>query len=196
MRYSKLLLLVSLFFMAISLKAQEDKVDKKDGMLRATAGIEPGILLNNGSLTTYISGLLEYHLQEKISVRGDISAYFNLKDSPLLANHGLYFGALYHFTDKAIFDPYIGLQPGIHLSRFRYNDDLGNGPYRSDFRVLPVASVVGGLNFYVSRFFNFYLSSRAVFGTFSGGGNPNSTALHELRITFGLGFNLSLKKKA
>lgn len=185
------LLLVSI----IDLWAQEDKVLSKDGMLRATAGIEPGILLNSGQLTTYISGLLEYHLQERVSVRGDVSMYFNLNNSSLLDNHGLYFGALYHFTDKALIDPYIGLQPGVHLSRFRYTDDLGTSNYRSNFRVLPVASIVGGLNCYVSRFFNFYISSRAVFGTFSGGGVPLSMPLHELRINFGLGFNLSLKKK-
>ncbi len=194
MKNSKILVLISLLLIGLSLKAQEDRVEKKDGMLRATAGIEPGVLLNSGNLTTYISGLLEYHLQERISVRGDISAYFNLKDSPLLSNHGLYFGALYHFSDRAIVDPYLGIQPGIHLTKFRYFDDSGAGPFRSEFRVLPVASIVGGVNFYVSRFFNFYISSRAVFGTFSGGANPLSQPLHELRISFGLGFNLGLKK--
>ena len=191
---SKILILTSLLFLGMSLKAQEDKVDKKDGMLRATAGIEPGVLLNSGNLTSYISGLLEYHLQEKVSVRGDVSIYFNLKDSPLLANHGLYFGAMYHFSNKAIVDPYIGLQPGIQLSRVSYLDNLGIGPQSSNFRVLPVASIIGGFNFYVSRFFNFYISSRAVFGTFSGGGAPLSMPLHELRINFGLGFNLATKK--
>jgi hypothetical protein len=192
----RLLFLICLFLISIiDLWAQEDKVLSKNGMLRATAGIEPGILLNSGQLTTYISGLLEYHLQERVSVRGDVSMYFNLNNSSLLNNHGLYFGALYHFTDKALIDPYIGLQPGVHLSRFRYTDDLGTSDYRSNFRVLPVASIVGGLNCYVSRFFNFYISSRAVFGTFSGGGAPLSMPLHELRINFGLGFNLSLKKK-
>lgn len=194
MSYSKILIITSLLLIGLSLKAQEDKVVKKDGMLRATAGIEPGILLNSGDLTTYISGLLEYHLQERISVRGDISAYFNLKDSPLLANHGLYFGALYHFTDKTIVDPYLGLQPGIQVSRFRYLDDSGAGPFRTDFRVLPVVSLVGGVNFYVSRYFNFFISSRAVFGTFSGGGAPLSIPMNELRVNFGLGFNLGLKK--
>ena len=190
----KILILISLLFIGITLKAQEDRVEKKDGMLRATAGIEPGILLNSGDLTTYISGLLEYHLQERISVRGDVSAYFNLKDSPLLSNHGLYFGAMYHFSDRAIVDPYLGIQPGIHLSRYRYFDDNGKGPFNTTFRVLPVTSIVGGVNFYVSRFFNFYIASRAVFATFSGGGNPLSQPLHELRISFGLGFNLGLKK--
>jgi len=194
MSYSKILIIASLLLIALSLKAQEDRVEKKDGMLRATAGIEPGVLLNSGNLTTYISGLLEYHLQERISVRGDVSAYFNLKDSPLLSNHGLYFGALYHFSNRAIVDPYLGLQPGIHLTKFRYFDDSGAGPFRTEFRVLPVASLVGGLNFYVSRFFNFYISSRAVFGTFSGGGAPLSIPMNELRVNFGLGFNLGLKK--
>lgn len=193
MSYLKILVIASLLLIGLSLKAQEDKVDKKDGMLRATAGIEPGFLLNSGNLTTYISGLLEFHVQERISVRGDVSAYFNLKDSPLLSNHGLYFGALYHFSDRAIVDPYIGIQPGIHLTKFRYFDDSGAGPFRTEFRVLPVASIVGGVNFYVSRFFNFYISSRAVFGTFSGGA-PLSQPLHELRISFGLGFNLGLNK--
>jgi hypothetical protein len=46
----------------------------------------------------------------------------------------------------------------------------------------------------VSRFFNFYISSRAVFGTFSGGGAPLSIPMNELRVNFGLGFNLGLKK--
>jgi hypothetical protein len=106
----------------------------------------------------------------------------------------LYFGALYHFSNRAIVDPYLGIQPGIHLTKFKYFDDSGAGPFRTEFRVLPVASLVGGLNFYVSRFFNFYISSRAVFGTFSGGGAPLSIPMNELRVNFGLGFNLGLKK--
>jgi hypothetical protein len=191
----RLLFLIFLSLISIiDLYAQEDRALKKDGMLRATAGIEPGILLNTGKMTTYISGLLEYHFQEKVSVRGDISMYFNLNNSSLLDNHGLYFGAFYHFTDKTLLDPFIGFQPGVHLSRFRYTDELGTTDLRSNFRVLPVASIVGGLNCYVSRFFNFYISSRAVFGTFSGGGVPLSMPLHELRINFGLGFNIGLKK--
>jgi hypothetical protein len=194
MKFHNIIFSILFLFGSTAMSAQEDKVIKKDGMLRATAGIEPGILLKSGILTTYISGLLEYHLQERVSVRGDISMQFNLNNSFLMDNHGLYFGALYHFSDKAIVDPYLGIQPGVHLSRVQYIDDLGYGPLPSKFRVLPVASIVGGVNFYVSRFFNFYVAGRAVFGTFSGAKAPSSIPLHEGRITFGLGFNIGLKK--
>ena len=117
-----------------------------------------------------------------------------MNNSDLKDNHGLYFGALYHFSDKAIVDPYLGFQPGVQLSRMSYVDDLGQGPMLSKFRMLPVASVVGGVNFYVSRFFNFYVAGRSVFGTFSGAKVPLSVPLHELRVTFGLGFNIGLKR--
>ena len=193
---NKIFGILAILLFAINLKAQEDKLLKKDGLLRGTAGIEPGILLSHGYISTYISGLLEYHLEERVSVRGDISLYFKQKNSNLTANHGLYFGAIYHFTDKAIIDPYFGIQPGIHLTAVSYYNGNGqlNGMVRSNLRLVPVASLIGGVNFYVSRFFNFYVSTRGIFGRFSGGGAPEVFPIHEWRLTFGLGFNIGLKK--
>jgi len=194
---NKILLLIVVVMLSFSFNAaaQEDKLAKKDGLLRVTAGVEPGILLKQGVLTTYISGLLEYHVEERISVRGDISLHINMQENAFLSdNHGLYFGAAYHFTNKTLIDPYAGFQSGVHLTRVRYIDNIGEGPYLSKFKLVPVASVIGGVNFYVSRFFNFYVATRGVFGTFLGAKAPISVPLGEWRVTFGLGFNIGLKK--
>ena len=184
-----------LLFLSIYAQAQEDRLTKKDGLLRATGAIEPGYLFKQNLLTTYVSGLLEYQLQERVSVRGDFAVYINMQENAyLLDNHGLYFGAAYHFTDKAIVDPYLGFQPGVQLTRVRYWNDTDLAFYQSKFKLVPVATLIGGVNFYVSRFFNFYVATRGVFGEFSGGGAPASVPLCEWRITFGLGFNIGLKK--
>lgn len=187
------------FFLSFgqALQAQtEDIVKKKHGMLKATAGIEPGYMFSPKLLNLYISGHLEYYLQERVSVRGDIYYFVDTQgdDASLLDNHGLYFGAAYHFTDKAIVDPYLGFQPGVHLSRVRYWDNTDLALYKSPHKLIPVASVIGGANFYVSRFFNFYVATRGVFGAYRGGGAPDPFPLGEWRISFGLGFNIGLLK--
>lgn len=189
-----MLSLVLLF--GLQVQAQEDIVKQKHGMLKFTGGIEPGYMFSPRLLNLYLSGHLEYYLQERVSVRGDIYYFVDTQggDAQLLANHGLFFGAAYHFLDKPVVDPYLGFQPGVQLTRVQYWDDNSLALYKSPYKLVPVASVIGGANFFVSRFFNFYVATRGVFGSHRGGGAPTSLNLGEWRISFGLGFNVGLLK--
>ena len=72
-------------------------------------------------------------------------------------------------------------------------------PYRTVFyklpaEVIPNASIVGGLNFYVNRYFNIFVNMRYVYGQPSKSIQERD-GLHEIRFAFGLGFNLAKWQK-
>ncbi len=174
----------------------ESRIGSTEGLLKFTATIEPGYMFDPQLLNIYVSGNLQYYLEERLSVRGDVAYFFDTQeaDGELLANHGLYFGGVYHFTKAPIVHPYLGLQPGIHLTRTQYEVPGYVYPQPSFYKIVPVVSVMAGADFYISRHFNFFLASRTVFGEFRGGKVPTPMNLAEIRLTFGLGFHIGLKK--
>lgn len=174
----------------------ESRIGMTEGLLKFTATIEPGYLFDPQLLTINLSGNLQYYIEDRFSVRGDVSYFLDTqqRDGDLLANHGLYFGAVYHFTKRPIMHPYLGIQPGIHLTQTQYEVPTYVYPQPSFYKIVPVISLIGGTDFYISRYFNFFVAGRAVFGEFRGGKVPKPMNLAELRLSFGLGFHIGLKK--
>ena len=161
----------------------------RPGLLKASATIAPGKMLNRTVNTIYLSGFLEYHTDKHISLRGDTYWYIDGADQKatdvlLRSASRTYFGAFYHWNLKN-WDNYVGFQPGISLLRF--------SAISPKISVCPSFAVTAGSTFYVWKYFHFfanltYVNSKAY------GLNGGSLRADELIFSAGLGFNVNTKK--
>jgi hypothetical protein len=161
----------------------------RPGLLKASATIAPGKMLNRTVNTIYLSGFLEYHTDKNISLRGDTYLYIDgaaqkPTDVLLRSASRTYFGAFYHWNLKN-WDNYVGFQPGISLLRF--------SAISPKISVCPSFAVTAGSTFYVWKYFHFfanltYVNSKAY------GLNGGSLRADELIFSAGLGFNVNTKK--
>ena len=160
---------IALFLLALGggSFAQEDTTKfRYQSMLKGTATISPGFLLNTVSQTNiYINGDLEYFPEDKISLRGEVFWMVGAQQKPALLtqNSSLMFGALYHFH-KNRFDFFAGLETGVSLTKpcdsIEYNTKIPVTVVAArnyDYKILPLISPVAGVTFYVSDYFNFFL---------------------------------------
>lgn len=174
----------------------EDIIRK--GLLRAQGTISPGWTITDGTTNLYLQGDMEYLLQDKISLKGDVSYFIGSVGSKLLKhNHSLFFGAQYHMPYKR-FDPYVGLHPGVSVVQMR-NPNLGTPEIdiavaESNMKVAPAISVSTGLNFYVWRYIHFMANLKYVHARHATEWGTNY-ALDEFRISFGLGWNVNILKR-
>ncbi len=186
------LVIPSLLF---SQKNNSDRVIKR-GLLRGQGIIGFGKLLNEKETTIFLHGNLEYYISETITARSDIF-YFLKSNSQntLKMNHQLFTGASYHIKTKTNFDPYIGFQPGIAITQSFIPIIINNETkiVSSDVAVSPLISGVIGFNYYASKWFHLFIDGRYVNGKHLS--NYAAVSLNELRLTFGLGFNLNLLSK-
>lgn len=139
----------------------------------------------------YIHGDLEYYTSNKISIRGESYFFMNgLKGDRIFAyNHSTFTGINYHFPTRNKIDPYIGFQPGLAMSQKAIDtEELGSESYRNTI-YSPLFSGLVGVNFYADKFFHVFANVRYVNGnllsTYS-----SPVSLNEIRVSFGLGFNL------
>jgi hypothetical protein len=75
------------------------------GLVKASATISPGRMLQNKANSIYRSGFLEYVMDKKYSIRGDVFQFVdaNYTDGTLLEPNfinRLYFGAFRHFGKR------------------------------------------------------------------------------------------------
>jgi len=194
-RASLLLMLVST--LAFGQKKNRPELTGEDilrkGLLRAQMTISPGWTIADGNTNLYLQGDMEYFLQDKISLKGDISYFLDTQGNGYLKhNHSLFFGAQYHFPHKR-FDPYIGLHPGVSLVQAK-NSTFGTNenPVEysvSNLKVSPAISVATGFNYYVWRYIHFMANVKYVHAKHPTEWGTNY-ALDEFRISFGLGWYL------
>lgn len=185
--------LLSVFCLFINVSvAQDENNFAKTGLLKATATISPGFMLNHPITNIYVSGELEYFLQNKVSVRGDGLWYRDSQESiPLLNQNSLvYFGALYHFSKKK-HDLFIGLQPGFSISQPNDTDTAG---IQYTIRINPSISLIAGYTFYVWDYCNFFINAR-YHKTQHIAISTGVLNLDELILSAGLGFQLHTRKK-
>lgn len=163
------------------------------GLWRSQATISLG--QKRGDFThMYLHGDLGYHLTDDIEIRGEIYYFLNtLGDTAAFEyNHQLLFGALYHFNTGSNFDPYLGLQPGIALSKSASEcpDDTQDAlPWQCQQSANPLFTTVAGFNYYGTRWFHVFAQVRYVRGVHLGQMLP--VHLDELRFSVGLGFNIN-----
>lgn len=166
------------------------------GLMRAQATITPAVMINDGSLNIYVHGDMDYFLSRKVSVRADAYYFIDTQgDGDLRHNHGVFFGANYHFPIK-IFDPYIGLQPGASYVQaakdLPWGEDGSVTEVQSTGQFIPNISATAGFNLYLGRFVHFMGNVRYVHGkhaTFWG-----NRPLDEFRFSFGVGWNVNTIK--
>ena len=171
--------------------AQENtSVVAQKGLLRATGTISFGGMTQHEQTNIYIHGVTEYFVSDKITARGDIYYYLKSGNKQMLnLNHQLFAGASYHFNTQHHFVPYVGFQPGIALTQA----DFITINQENNMEVSPLISTVAGFNFYASRWFHLFIDGRYVSGKHLS--NQKTISLDEVRLSFGLGFNLNVLKR-
>lgn len=166
--------------------AQENTVIKK-GLLRAHSTLCTGKNLKHNISNFYLHGVFEGYLEKTVSVAGEAYYYLgelNAANELFEFNHSLFFGASKHFV-KNKNDFYIGLQPGVSITKMNSNYITFN---KTDVGVNPLFSGVVGYNLYVSNFFHFFIQSRIIVGNHNYDKQINLT---EIRCSAGLGLNLN-----
>jgi hypothetical protein len=164
------------------------------GLLRAQMTISPGWTIADGNTNLYLQGDMEFYLQDRVSLKGDVSYFIDTQGKGNLKhNHSLFFGTQYHFPIKR-FDPYIGLHPGISLIQMK-NDNLGTPEVPveysvSNFKASPVISVATGFNFYIWKYLHFMANLKYIHAKHPTEWGTNY-GLDEFRISFGLGWNVN-----
>ena len=173
--------------------AQENEPFVRRGLLKATATISPSFMLNRNINNIYVSGELEYFLENKISVRGDCFWYRDSQqDIPFLKQNSIiFFGALYHFSKKK-HDLFIGIQPAAILCQPNMLDtSMVNYP----MQINPGISLIAGYTFYVWDYCNFFFNARYL-NTKYVGTSKGPIHLDEIILSAGLGFQLHTRKKS
>jgi len=170
----------------------------KDGMLRATATFAVGKPFAISTLHSYVKGELEYQLDEAWSVRGD--TYYLVGNTGGVSNkfydeyHSTFAGVSYHFTKQKQFDPYLGIQAGVLWSEIIPEPTIGLALFEPNRTSIdPLASLHAGFNYYAKNYFHLFMNVRYIYGIRSGEGQIKD--LSEIRVSFGLGFNINVKKK-
>ncbi len=188
-KIKKLAFLFFLFMMIEKINAQETPIIRK-GLLRVQGTICTAYLLSEKESSFYLHGNLEGYTSSKISLAGEI--YYNLGNpsgskSAFNYNHSLFFGSSYHFTKKNN-DLYIGIQPGASVTKISTD---GNSLALAQTGVNPLLSTLFGYNFFVNKFFHFFVQSRLVIGQHNFDAPKD---LSEFRFSAGLGFNINALK--
>ncbi|MBS1650949.1 MAG: hypothetical protein JSU07_02970 [Bacteroidetes bacterium] len=180
--------LLLLLFIASSINSQSTEVIRP-GLIRVMSTISPSKMLSSNNAYFYLHGNLEVYLSKKISVCGD-GFYFlgSQTQNPSLAfMHNLFYGFSYHFT-KGNNDFYLSLQQGVAISKV--SENLTSN-HISSVGLSPVISTIAGYNFYVSRFFHFFVQSRLTLGEHNYDVHQN---ISDIRLSAGLGFNINALK--
>jgi hypothetical protein len=175
--------IIAVLFIGFSVTAQEEK----DWKINTALSFAPG-LLTEKTQSISLHGYLGF-LKERIHIRGDAFYLLNqFGDRPRFdINHQLYFGAFYHFSAKQ-FQPYIGFQPGIALTRSSEYSTLNELTNQQEFKkaINPLGSPVVGFTYYGEKLFFLFFETRYIFGKHKT--NTYPVYLDELRFSFGLGF--------
>lgn len=183
-----LLLLFCVFF-APKMRAQNPSYIRA-GLVKTQLTFSPSYMFSDQQSYFYLHGSWEAYLSTKLSLAGEGYAFLGKGPSEsktLDHNHNVFWGTSWHFT-KNNNDFYLGLQPGITLSRI--NKTEYNLP-KTHLGVNPVFSTVMGYNFFVYKFFHFFVQSRLLLAEHNQDVHKN---LSEIRFSGGLGFNLNFLK--
>ncbi|MDX1651407.1 MAG: hypothetical protein R3277_02870 [Brumimicrobium sp.] len=176
----------TIFFASCSLTGQTQEV-LRTGLIRAQLTLSPGTFLNTDESLVYLHGTLEAYTDSKISLTGEgflQVGQLGSEQSSISQNHSVFFGFHYHFT-RSNHDLYMGIQPGLSFTRLNPQEET----MEAQTGYNPVFSAAVGYNYYVGRFFHFFVQSRLILGNHMVDRPYN---LAELRLSAGLGFNLNV----
>ncbi len=202
----KIILLLVCFSNAVSAQKENAQYIHKH-LMRADASIVAGYMFKEGLSNVHLNGSAEYYIDNIVSIRGSASYMLGssgiTKDSMGLKDfHSIYLGPVFHFQTKGHFDPYVVLQPGLaYTSSYEVHnwvplqlkdEQISHTSYPGVLS--PIATAGIGFNYYFQRFAHLFVETRYVYGRHLSSA-PSPISLQELRITFGLGFNLFIIKE-
>lgn len=173
-------------------------------LIRSDASIVSGYMFKPGLKNVYLNGNLEYYIDNMVSIRGDANwmagssglynSSFGISD-----NHSVMLGPVFHIHTNNHFDPYFIVQPGIGYTSSFQTLEPGTHYEKGDQRIkyagtlTPLGSAGVGFNYYFQRFAHLFCEARYVYGRHLSD-SQSPVSLEEMRITFGLGFNLFIIK--
>ena len=167
--------------------AQDSEPFVAAGLLRVSAAISPGVLLNAPGTNIYLNGRLEYFPEDRISFRGEVFWYRGSQErtGSLTRNDQVAVGPFYHWLNDRL-DLALGMEAGVSLAQ-PAQLELENGASTDPLRVIPNVALCGGLTYTVWDHFHFFLDARLVHARYTGavGG---SIPLDEVIMGGGLGW--------
>lgn len=199
------LILIFVCSLSVVFAQQENTQYIHKHLMRADASVVGGYLFKENINNVHIDGSAEYYIDNKISIRGSASYLVGssglTKDSIGLKDfHSIYLGGAYHFPTKGHFDPYVIFQPGLSYTSSYKGTPASlttseEAPAKKMYPgvLTPIATAGVGFNYYFQRFAHLFFETRYVYGQHLSPA-PSPISLQELRVTFGLGFNLFIIK--
>jgi len=186
-------ILIGLLFIFSTTASGQDETIIKEGLISGQATISPSKMLDFNESRFYLHGNLEAYLNSKVSLAGEI--YYDLGSltegqNSFEYSHKLFFGASWHFTHNNN-DLYIGIQPGVSATKLNLISSL---PVDAETTtgINPIFSSVLGYNYFVNKYFHFFVQSRIILGEHN---YDMHTNLAEFSFSAGLGFNINAKQK-
>ena len=164
------------------------------GLLKASATISPGKMIQNGSSTINLSGFLEYFIDNQFSLRGDVYQFIDDQNSiktsinPNFQNR-LFFGAFYNYG-KGNIRWYNGFQMGLTTTNYLSNMITGE----LKWSLAPSSSFKTGIAYYVWKYFHFFADVTYLNSTLRGA-SFGSQKMDEILFSGGLGFQIQTKKQ-
>ena len=144
----------------------------------------------------YISGNLQYYLEDNISFRGETWLFLgtDAEEEVFKQNSTLFTNFNYHFSTKNNLDPYIGIGPGVSWTQLREPDNMEQINSISSYSgsASPVASITTGINYY-AKWVHLFIEAKYMQGIHLS--DLPAVSLNEIRIAFGFGFNINTIKK-
>jgi hypothetical protein len=194
----KIVITLTLVIPLITLAQDTEGIVKK-GLLACKGTLAIGIPTDYEGTNMYVSGNLQYYIEDNISYRGELWFFLGTDSEEQLFNQNstLFTNFNYHITTKNNIDPYIGIGPGLSWTQLKEPDiallDVTNYPissYKSSLS--PVASATIGINYY-TKWTHLFIEAKYVQGIHTS--DIPAVSLNELRIAFGFGFNMWVKKR-
>ncbi len=191
------IILFSILLNCFTFVAQKTKNASNDnyfrpGLIKASATITTGRMLQNKANSIYLNGFLEYVVDENYSFRGEIFQFIDAKYSgsssftnPNYMNR-IYFGGFRHFG-KNNFKIATGAQMGVLMA------DYDHTSYERQFYVAPSFALKLGADYYVWDYFHFFANLSYVNSTIRGT-QTGKHKIDEILFSAGLGFQINTEK--
>ena len=191
------IILFSILLNCFTLVAQTTKNSSYDnyfrpGLIKASATITPGRMLQNKANSIYLNGFLEYVVDENYSFRGEIFQFIDAKYSvtssftnPNYMNR-IYFGGFRHFG-KNNFKIATGAQMGVLMADYDYS------AFERQFYVAPSFALKVGADYYVWDYFHFFANLTYANSNIKGT-QTGKHKMDELLFSAGLGFQINTIK--
>lgn len=176
--------------------AQESNQFVSSGLLSGKGTLAVGLPKAYSGANAYVSGNLEYYLENNISVKGGVWIFLGTsgEENTFSKNATLFTGFYYHFPTQNAFDPYFGFEPGVNWSQLQPHGQLAvlNENYSTfPSSINPTTALASGVNLFATQWVHLFIEGKYIFGLHTSDIAPVS--LNEFRFSFGFGFNLWTK---